>query len=312
MPFATTRRGGSPPASVRRMLLLSGAVLGCGSSELGVQQRLSGGEAYEGSNFYEGEGESTPSRPTVPDGVPGFVEFVSGEENLSACLLGTERERASQSGDASLVCPPAVSADISDFTFMGNPAGVTFGPDSSVPGGTFFYPADGLTSDVTAGDWHLTGTVSNVSGFGLYLSGCALLDASAHRGITFTLWGEVGAGGSLVFFTGTAANQVSHEWLSENATTAAERAEPPNLGRCVPVSNRYDGSCREPRATLVVSDTPTRVELLWRDLTEGCPVPTVDPREITTIAWYFPPAAGGPYAVDIHIDELRFTDVGPL
>jgi hypothetical protein len=52
--------------------------------------------------------------------------------------------------------------------------------------------------------------------------------------------------------------------------------------------------------------------VLWRDLTEGCPVSTVDPREITSIAWYLPPAATGPYSVDIHIDDLRFTDGAPL
>ncbi len=316
MTFANTCTGGSSPASgVCRVLALTGSLFACGSSELGVQQNQSRAEVYEGSNFYEaGAGEPTPSgSPPVPSGAPGFVEFVSGEENLSACMLGAERERMRESaGDPSLVCPPAIAADISDFSFTGDPVGVTFGPESSVPGGTFFYPAEGLTSDVTGGSWHLSGTVSAVSGFGIYFSGCALLDASAHRGIAFTLWGEIGTGGSIVFFTGTAANQVSHEWINENAAAAGPGLdEPENLGRCVPVSNRYDGSCREPRATLMISDTPSQFEVLWRDLTEGCPVSTVDPREITSIAWYFPQAAGA-YTVDVHIDDLRFTDVGPL
>jgi hypothetical protein len=38
----------------------------------------------------------------------------------------------------------------------------------------------------------------------------------------------------------------------------------------------------------------------------------VDPSEITSIAWYFPQVGQGPYSVDIHIDDLRFTNEGPL
>ena len=52
--------------------------------------------------------------------------------------------------------------------------------------------------------------------------------------------------------------------------------------------------------------------VLWRDLAEGCPDPGVDPSEITSIAWYFPQPIRGSYTVDIHIDDLRFTDEAPL
>jgi hypothetical protein len=317
MPLDDTCIGGLRPArAVCVVLALAGGLLACGSSELGVQQGRSPTEVFEGSNFYDtgladGEPMVPHGSPMVPSNAPGFVEFVSGEENLSACVVGAEGERVRESaGEPSLACAPVILPGISDFTPAGSADNVTFGASSSVSGGTYFYPTDGLSSDVTGGDWHLTGTVSAISGFGLYLSGCAQLDASAYRGIAFNLWGEIGAGGSLVFFTGTAANQVSREWIDDNDASGTD--EPDNLGRCVPVSTRYDGSCREPRATLVVGETPAQVEVLWRDLTEGCPVSTVDPREITSIAWYLPPAATGPYSVDIHIDDLRFTDGAPL
>jgi hypothetical protein len=38
----------------------------------------------------------------------------------------------------------------------------------------------------------------------------------------------------------------------------------------------------------------------------------LNPGEITAMAWYFPASPSGSYAVDIHIDDLRFTNAGPL
>jgi hypothetical protein len=277
-------------------------------------------DSYEGPNFYESEtsmGESVPSVAPMLDMVPGFYGLASGDDPSSACGAAVERERLGEGPtEPGLVCPPVTRDLISEFTFSSgaNPKGVTLGVEASFAGGTFFYPDDmgGLTSDVTGDDWHLSGTVKEVSGFGLYLSGCRQIDASEYSGIVFNLWGRLASGGSLVFFVGTAAQQVSDVWLNENKASPTDADEPPNLGRCIPAVSRYDGTCREPRLTLPVTETPTQVRVSWQDLVGGCPQASVNPSEITAIAWYFPQAPAGAYSVDVHIDDLRFTNVvGP-
>jgi len=342
MPFAKARAAGLRPALDVRGLVMPGrvvagrrradalahaarplsagiacALLACGDSSGSVA--TGGGVAarsgYEGMNFYEANGDEPPPIASAPLGAaPGSYEFVSGDDALPACSAGVGQRATAAPGDPALACPPIAREMISDFSFTGNPNSVTFSPDAAVPGGTFHYPdgPGGLVSDVTNGDWHLYGTVRSISGFGLYLSGCGQVDAAAYRGIAFTLWGEIGDGGALVLFVGSSENQVASSWINANEPSPAGADEPINLGRCLPLATRYDGTCREARRILNVPPAPEPSLILWRDLAEGCPEPSVNPSEVTSIAWYFPQPARGSYTVDIHIDDLRFTDEGPL
>jgi hypothetical protein len=207
------------------------------------------------------------------------------------------------------VCPPLTRPSISDFSVApgGSPSALAFGADAAFPGGTYFYPGGGsLTSSVTEGDWHLSGTVDTVSGFGLYSSGCQPMDASAFPGVAFTLWGNLEGDRRLVFFIETAAQQVSSLWTNANETNPDDPDVPPNSGRCAPVTSRYDGTCLAPRVVLEVTSEPTTVEVRWEDFVGGSPVPSVDPGEITVISWALPQPGDTPYAFDIHIDDLRF------
>ncbi len=304
-------------------LALGCCPVACGADEGTAEPRGEAPATFEGPNFYEPGGGPGPEpqqpaadSPPVASPVPGFVGFVGEEAALATCSAATGRDSVpADEADPSLMCRPITRASISDFPYAGGDTrGVFFGAASDVVGGTFFYPegAGALGSDVTGNDWHLSGTVAAISGFGLYLSGCSQLDAAAYGGIEFNVWGSLGQGGSLVFFVGTAANQVAHTWINENKANPADPDEPPNLGRCIPLSNRYDGTCTEPRTAVPVAATPTTVQVPWRALTDGCPELSVNPREITAIAWYFAPSPSGPYDVDIHIDDLRFADVSPL
>jgi hypothetical protein len=205
-----------------------------------------------------------------------------------------------------------------DFTY--NPSGdgiqASFGDfTETFSGGTFVYPNTEqmtmypLTSDVTEDNWHITGTVGEYSGFGLYFGDCAKFDASAFDGIQFTISGDVGMGTTVDFRVGTAANTVSHEWLHENGQTQ----EPANFGRCVPPgSNQYDGSCSEPSFTVTVTDTPSVVRVLWDEFKGGSPEAAVTPSELTSISWALPAPAGvgtegvTTYSVDLIIDDIRF------
>jgi hypothetical protein len=290
-------------------------LLGCGTSgDSPDADALAPGDGYEGMNFYEANGDEPPSIDSAPVGnVPGSYEFVSGEE-LPVCSAGVGERPTAPIADTALACPRVTHAVITDFTFTGNPNSVSFAGDAAFPGGTYHYPdaSDALRSDVTNGDWHIYGTVRDVSGFGLYFNACQQLDAAAYRGIAFKLWGQIGDGGALVFYVGTSVNQVASSWVNANKADPSAPDEPANMGRCVPVSGRYDGTCREARRILTVPAQPENSLVLWRDLADGCPDPSVDPSEINTIAWYFPQPVSGSYTVDIHVDDLRFTNEGPL
>jgi hypothetical protein len=312
---------GGPGHGFSGVLVLASAHLGCGTAESGPEPRPGGPPEYEGPNFYE-TAAPAPLVPgqLLPDGqpsvgeLPGFMGFVGDEEALLSCRAATERAE-SPPLDPALSCAPVRRATISDFSYAGgNTSGVYFGTDSDVRGGTYFYGsgANGLRSDVTGNDWHLFGRISGISGFGLYLDGCSLLDGSAFGGIEFSLRGSIEAGGGLVFFVGTAENQISHVWLNENKPTPDTADEPPNLGRCIPFANRYDGSCSEPRTALMVTEDPITLQVAWRDLATGCPSASVTPSEVTSVAWYFPQGLSGAYDVDIHIDNLRFSNASPL
>ena len=310
MPLAQATR--APALALPGLGLLG--LLACGASDPADASPAVARDGYEGMNFYETNGDEPPSIDSAPLGnVPGSYELVSGEE-LPVCSAGVGERPTAAPGDSALACPPITREVISDFTFTGNPSGVSFGPDAAFPGGTYHYPdaPDELRADVTGGDWHIYGTVSTISGFGLYFNVCQQLDAAAYRGMAFKLWGEIGDGGALAFFVGTAQNQVASSWVNETQASAGLPDEPLNMGRCVPLSSRYDGTCREARRVLNVPSEPETSLLLWRDLVDGCPEPSVNPSEITSIAWYFPQPARGSYTVDIHLDDLRFTDEGPL
>jgi hypothetical protein len=306
-------------ARARSASITLGAALGlCGLCSCAPSPR--GGQAlgrgYEGDNFYESDGaDAVPTPSVVPGAAPGFYGFVTEDQPNAACN-GAASADVPRVIDPSLVCPPVSNAEITDFAISagGDPSNVSLPPDAGFAGGIYFYAngATALSSDVTAGDWHLAGTIAGVSGFGLYIARCKELDASAYAGIEFDLWGQIDAPGALFFYVGTAANQVSDAWIDEHKSSPTDANEPPNVGRCIPIQSRYDGTCREARANVPVTPTPSLVRVTWPDLSDGCPQASVDAAEITSIAWYFPQAPdGGSYGVDLHLDNLRFTVLRP-
>ena len=267
---------------------------------------------FEGPSFYESEGRQGPLAPQLATTTDFFSALLQDGAVAPACGAGPTPADAASPPAAGLECPALSRPTISDFTFGpgGSTSTTSFGADAAFSGGTFFYPdaATALTSDLTDNHWHLTGSVSTLSGFGLFLSDCRPLDASAYGGIAFRLWGRIEPPGSLVFFVGSAAHQVSSTWLNANKLDPTDADEPPNAGRCIPLAQRFDNTCREPRIGLPVTDIPTLIQVQWRDLVDGCPETSVNPTELTSIAWYFPPSSED-YAIDIHLDDLRFAEL---
>lgn len=212
-----------------------------------------------------------------------------------------------------------------DFEVVtGDTAQALFGDFEAVlSGGTYVYPLAtsapgaaeqrGLMSDVTAGDWRISGSVNEQSGFGVFLD-CQLLDASRFDGIAFRISGSVGETGSVTLLVGTASNEVSPGWRLENGG-----ADAPSSGRCTPALHEYDGTCNQARIEVNVSEESREVFVPFAALGGGSPEPGVNPAELTTLAWALPVPAvtplgnAVPYPVDLRLDDIRFVEaaLGP-
>jgi hypothetical protein len=228
-------------------------------------------------------------------------------------------------------CPPVQQALITDFTPAAAAAdagapdagaapaatGVTFGDfTTTLSGGTFTYP-NAVTdpyvvnSDVSDGQWHISGNIGNYSGFGLYFTGCNRVDASAYAGISFKIRGSLGMGNGVTFSVGTSGDDISYLWLNSQPTPPNPLAAA-NSGRCLPAMNQYDGTCATPSLIVPVAATEATIEVRWAQLLGGRPSASVDPAEITDIRWVLPTPAGAgttsptTYAADLYIDDLTF------
>ena len=224
---------------------------------------------------------------------------------------------ASSTGDG-VACLPVTVPLITDFTYVpdgGSPTTVQFGDDTTTfSGGEFVYPTSGnyvVTSDVTGNNWHISGTIGDYSGFGLSFDRCSVVDASAYKGISFTLSGVVAAGSIVTMDVGTLNDTIAASWLNAHGGTATADAP----GRCIPTSGTTayaQSSCLDPTDTILITSIPTTINLMWSDFSGGRPEASVNPSDILTIYWYLPPPPGvgtssvTTYTADITIDNLKF------
>jgi hypothetical protein len=168
-----------------------------------------------------------------------------------------------------------------------------FGGDTAFSGFSFAYP-DAIVSDMSTGEWHLSGTVGDYSGFALGFS-CAV-DASMFTGISFSIRGDAGATGRLIMEVGTSPDDVN------------EAAGAASFGQCIPKTGRYDGTCLTPKLDLPVTGTLNTVKLKWSDFKGGAPQPSVSSNSISGLAWRFDWITGAtPFPVDVTIDDVMFT-----
>jgi hypothetical protein len=233
-------------------------------------------------------------------------------------------------------CPAVQAALITDFTPPAAPAaGADAGADAGPPpipanisfgdyattlsGYTYTYPNAAtdpyaVHSDISTGEWHLTGNIGNYSGLVLEFANCNQVDASAYLGISFTIRGNVAMGNTMTLNVATAEDDISHLWLNANAMPPPNPPAVPNFGTCIPAMAQYDGSCASPSFPVPVTATETTIEVRWDQFTGGRPRPDVDPESVTAIRWIFPapPGAGTaaptPFAAELFIDDLKFIE----
>jgi hypothetical protein len=149
-----------------------------------------------------------------------------------------------------------------------------------------------VTSDACDGEWRLTGTVGEYSGFGIWLETC-MVDMSAYSGISFKIGGNVGPSGTLKFSIGHSAN-------------AAPSACDTNRGTCT----LGEGACLAASTTITVPSTPTVVTVNFADLTGGAPEATLNPAEVTSIDFALDCAdcTMNPYELDLTIDDVTLVE----
>lgn len=216
----------------------------------------------------------------------------------------------SAAGGLGTLCPLPQQL-ITDFTAVLTDAGTAptdlrFGAgQGTLQGGGSVYPTT-LKADFSQGTWHISGTVDNYAGFGLYFDNCDRIDASAFKGLSFTLSGTV-PGGAITVGAGTVNNTPTGTWMSTTGGDTTAKAT--DAGKCTPTSGTqyYHPGCTDPTAQVTVTATPTPQSIPWATLTGGAPDASVTPSELTSIYWILPWTEGrAPYEVDIVIDNLGF------
>jgi len=235
-------------------------------------------------------------------GTGGFATGFGGRSAVDAGAPGgrapppTGTAGAGGSGPIPLGCqfsdPPIGDPFISDFTTdaMGN---------LSIPlGGTFAYPSPGgPVATATGGAWHITASTMGMPvpqywGVGIYFngnfSGTECVDASAHTGVQFDVWGTVdGTGCTLQYSTNDSAH-------TNNAV------DPKGGG---------DITSYAPQANFTVTATAVTLMMPFTGMgapTGGSPAIAVDKSKLTGVNWQLTTPADQSCAVDINIDNVRF------
>ncbi|HMI84089.1 MAG TPA: hypothetical protein VK550_08335 [Polyangiaceae bacterium] len=251
----------------------------------------------------------------------------AGTTGGSAGTTGGSAGKADASTDAGppVMCPPpapltmctpatpVANALVSDFTAEGG-APIVFGAyGAPIWGGAYVYPSTipdpcidagpamfPITSDLSAGNWHLSGTVGTYSGFGLWWNctsggadhGVCTIDASAYSGIQFSIRGDAGPMGSVGFAISTA----------DDSAVSTDLAKP-SCGTCA------GAACAPPSVNVPVTTAGSTVTLRWSDFVGGAPN-ALDPGKITGIAFTLPWGGTGTNAADLTIDDIRFVSLG--
>jgi len=198
-------------------------------------------------------------------------------------------------------CTPttAVDALILDFsTFNPTSNQAMFGVfGTSFAGGTYQYPG-AITSNFTAGNWHIVGTVMDYSGFGLYLS--CKSNLAGFTGIQMDVSGTFTTSG--VDDGGISPARVTMGMSQPADELATAFSAMPTWGTC-------SANCSSPTRDVLLPPTTMTVTMPWTSFAGGTPVGALDPAAITGIFFVFPwsGASTAQYTVDVTIDNVRFT-----
>jgi hypothetical protein len=185
-------------------------------------------------------------------------------------------------------CPSPTAASCNYITNWGTFTNGMFG------GGLYVY--GDLKQDTTdTGEFHVSGTVTTYSGFGIYFNSCT--DVSAYSNVTFTV-------------AGTSANMMASSlWyiIQQNSDEPVD-----SMGMKGACTGMPGNPCQSPYTQFAVSDTAQTIA--FSALAGGAtmaPATTdgkFDPKQAIGMQWQFRPetAQTAGYAVDVKLDNLMF------
>ncbi len=210
--------------------------------------------------------------------------------STSSSSAATSSQTSAQSSTASSTtgasqCDPAEACKP---RVIETPKLLSFGNDDRFEGGTFSYSTD-IHNEVTdAEEWHISGTVNTWSGFGVAFP--CVSDASAFRGVKFTIRGDVGSNRLAL-----SANTASNSKASDNT--------------CEQAHSTCTGGCANSEAAIELTDDLQTISLEWGDFSGGSPNDQPDPSELISLVWVFGWSMGAtPYEVDVTVDDIEFLE----
>jgi hypothetical protein len=108
---------------------------------------------------------------------------------------------------------------------------------------------------------------------------------------------------SITLIINTAGNDVSPSWRLLNG-----QSPDPSFGRCTPAQSEFDGTYAPAHIAIALEPESREVVVPFAELGDGGREVMVKTSEITKIAWSLPGRGldAEPYAVDVHIDDIRF------
>ena len=198
-------------------------------------------------------------------------------------------------------CTPTTVVDplVLDFSTFDAPSNqARFGVfGTTFAGGTYQYPA-AIMSSFVGGNWHMTGTVADYSGFGLYLS--CKSNVAGFTGLQMDISGTFTS--NLVDDGGAAPARVTMGISQPADQLDTAHSTEVTWGTCA-------ANCNAPGLNIPLTAITTTVTLPWTSFVGGTPVGQLDPAGITGIFFTFPwdGASTAQYAVDVTIDNVRFT-----
>lgn len=224
-----------------------------------------------------------PAEPAAPDAPSGPPQECNGP-NIASGVFGTPAP-----ADGLLI-------DFGTYTTRTTAGGGAWGDMGlrQITGGTSVYSGDtasALTIVVENEELHLTATMAApqaYTGVVLWFSPC--VNASAFRGLTFPVSGDLGGATMLV------KAQTSPDYPVD-VTNAKGKCEYPR-------EDMKFTTCQQPTVTIdELSQSP--FALTWAEFTGGTPVATLDPAQLLGFELQFQCQAGN-CALDVSVGDVRF------
>jgi hypothetical protein len=278
-------------ASGSALLATALVVVACSSTSEDDDDKGSGGTGASGGTG--GAGGSTGGKAPATGGMSttggaGGAGGTAGSTtggSAGAASGGAPGAGAGGMAPTGFACTTPTAATCDSIQTWGNFTNGTFG------GGLYVY--GDITRDTAVTDaFHVTGTVTTYSGFGVYFNSCSSL--AAYTGVSFVM-------------TGTSASTAKPNAVRFIVQTNED--EPVDTMNSKGACPGMPGvGCNSPRVESVAPSDMAQ-PFLFTAFMGGEPVATVTTTQVLGLQWQFDPDTASPagYAVDFTIDNLTFT-----